>query len=233
MSNVIAPGITIEEYTPERAFEVFEKRTKDWILAKLLPLTEQQDTGIVVLIIAAAVVEPMGRILSEGGNGEVSQIAALNFILEDSFVDLKFEKDMRQRVCKEISSRLRDGLFHEGFIKLGLNITELTSVIAYDGKTVFLDPNRFAVALSVAFGRLCEKAKAERSFHDRFLAYWTKTNENNHKKLNAAQPIPFVHFENTFIGTSATPGVTLAVGTGCDFTFMDDENNAPIFRRRR
>jgi len=67
--NVVAPGITLEDYESGRAkpIDLFENQIKDWILRFALCLAHEherrEDAGIAALLLSSAVLEPLGGVL--------------------------------------------------------------------------------------------------------------------------------------------------------------------------
>ncbi len=217
MKLVIAPGITLDEYTEHRAFEVFEKRTKGWILQQALKLTETQDNGIAALLLSLSCVEPMGEIISgRSKNGEK---------VEDGFrYVLKGRKDFdsvnptgQNFVCGLLTDHLRNGLFHEAFFTPGIVIAHLEGkVLVLDGSTVVIDPYQFTHATKESFDRLCEEYNSSKEVEEGFMRFWKAKGENYLKSLRkrpsvSLSPQPQRLFSSSQ-GTATPAGVTLTPG---------------------
>jgi hypothetical protein len=152
-TNWVAPDITVEQYDDSRRLEVFHSRTKQWILAHAIKVSNDKDGGIPSLIIATSVFEPIGAIrLSDKGNRERRFMAGFGYV---------FPK--WSGISKLMYNNLRGGLFHEGFIARGLLITDLEEPIVQQNETIQVDPKRFVQAVSERFDEFCMRSKTTRT----------------------------------------------------------------------
>jgi hypothetical protein len=90
-------------------------------------LSKRQDGGLPSLIVACSVIEPIGGILTGSG-------ATLTRFTEG--FDYIFPK---LGIAKDVYERLHGGLYHEGFIKEGLLITDLKEAIEVQNRHVCVD----------------------------------------------------------------------------------------------
>src|SRR5882672_71522 len=125
-NNVIAPGITLESYAAGEVdpLLVFENRIQEWLFPFARDLAQREDSGLCILLLTAAVIEPLGAVLPGAPNTSKGRFC---------FGFARIFKNLLGERCLEISERahdlLRSGLFHEGFIKAGLVITKQDEAI--------------------------------------------------------------------------------------------------------
>lgn len=105
----VAPGKTLDQVSDKDRLKIYQSRTTEWILAHAIALSKAKDGGLPALIVACSVIEPMGGIITGSGNVETKFTAGFDYI----FPGFGF--------AKEVYNRLRGGLYHEGFIKEGLD----------------------------------------------------------------------------------------------------------------
>ena len=170
--NFVAPGMTDDQYDESKRLDVFQSRTAEWILAFAIRLSKEKDGGIASLIVSTSIIEPMGGIRSRSSTVESRFKSGFEYLFPDV-----------SKVAKDVYSRLRGGLFHEGFIKPGLVITNLSSAIEVKGGFVYVDPERFAIAVNEGFERFCGDIRADKTLRKNFDIYWEKQAEDNVKPL--------------------------------------------------
>ena len=93
---------------------------------------------------------------------------------------------------------LRDGLFHEGFIKGGLILQSLGEPIQADSDGVKIDPERFLNAVIIAMKQVCggiRNAKPGDALSMSFADYWSRKEQEQKAKIAAtftpqAAPVP-------------------------------------------
>ncbi len=185
----VAPGIELDQYDESRRLEAYQKRTSDWILAHAIDLSKRQDGGLPSLIVACSVIEPMGGILTG------STVTLTRFTAGFDYIFPKLG------IAKEVYERLRGGLYHEGFIKAGLLVTDLKAAIEVRNGHVCIDPVRFATAVNDGFQRFCGDIQNDvDGLQKRFDAYWEKKADVNSRAVQSAGPIEAPHITG---GTSA------------------------------
>jgi hypothetical protein len=179
-TNWVAPDITVEQYDDSRRLEVFHSRTKQWILAHAIKVSNDKDGGIPSLIIATSVFEPIGAIrLSDKGNRERRFMAGFGYV---------FPK--WSGISKLMYNNLRGGLFHEGFIARGLLITDLEEPIVQQNETIQVDPKRFVQAVSERFDEFCNAIKNnEDDLQSKFCAYWKPQAEGYNYSQGERKPV--------------------------------------------
>jgi hypothetical protein len=168
--NFVAPGLADDQYDESKSLDVFQSRTTDWILAFSITVSRQNDGGISALIIATSVIEPMGGILTGSSSVENRFRDGFNYLFPEV-----------GGASKDVYNRLRGGLFHEGFIKTGLVITDLSRPIEVKNGFVYIDPRRFAVAVYEGFRRFCGDIRADPTLKRNFDTYWNRQVEVNMK----------------------------------------------------
>lgn len=225
--NVIAPGITHDQYDASKRLDVFEGRTKEWILAIARRLSEQPDSGIAVLILTSAVLEPIGGVLPWTRGAKNSEGRFCNGFVH-AFPNVPGATDTWE-VGREVCHLLRDGLFHEAFIKPGLFIRAQDSPLQVDSGAIYVDPKLFIQAVESAFSDLCGRIRSADTGSELRLAfdsYWVgKKSEHNSAlvaKIERGEVDPAV-FENTATTTGAFSGGV----THAPYSFRDSQ----MFRR--
>jgi hypothetical protein len=179
--NVIAPGITLEEYNSGRArpIDVFEGRIKHWSLGYAKHLAhdyeQKQDAGIAVLILTAAIIQPLGAVLPPPKGRKSNEAIFCNGFLR-VFPEVPGAEDawkLAERVC----DLLRNGLFHESFIKPGLILQFQDEPISEKDGLIYVNPVRFLDAVESVFSQACEEIRiAEDGSPIRvaFDSYWSQ-----------------------------------------------------------
>jgi hypothetical protein len=189
MAIWIAPGIELDQYDESRRLEAYQKRTTNWILAHAIDLSKRDDGGLPALIVACSVIEPIGGILTGSSATLTRFTAGFDYI----FPSLG--------IAKDVYERLRGGLYHEGFIKEGLLITNLKEAIEVQNGHVCVDPVHFANAVNDGFQRFCGDIQNDvNGLRERFDAYWEKKTDVNTRGLQDTRPIEAPHITG---GTSA------------------------------
>ena len=178
--NVIAPGITDEDYFSKRVnpIDIFEGRIKEWTLGFANELALKPHSGVAVLILAASVLEPMGgALLGTTGNTERRVVKGLTWAFPS----------LPAGAPNQICDLLRDGLFHKSFIKAGLVLQQLDNPIKIEPGGIFIDPNRFLKAIDESFSKLCAEIRSrETAAFGTFEAYWEKA-ETDELKYHGAR----------------------------------------------
>jgi hypothetical protein len=140
---IIGPGMTDEDYANGKVspLDVFEGQGRGWILAFARTLAKHEDSGLAILLLTASVVEPMGGAII--GRGKAVAKFCSGFV--KAFPDVPGGKsaDVAELVC----DLLRDGLFHQGFIKAGLILEHGSVPIQLRGSAVIIDPLLFLEAV--------------------------------------------------------------------------------------
>jgi hypothetical protein len=181
---IIGPGMTTEDYTSGRVspLDVFEGRIKGWTLAFAGELAKQKDSGIAILLLTSSVFEPMGGALIRRGNSEAKFCAG--FLR--AFPDVPGGKT--SDVAKIVCHLLRDGLFHEGFIKAGLLLEHGELPIQQRENMVVIDPVLFLESVDAAFTRLCGEIRSDAAngeLRQTFNSYWNKKDDDQGRYVNA------------------------------------------------
>jgi hypothetical protein len=162
--NVVAPGITLEDYNGGRGkpIDLFEGRIKHWILAyaKHLAYEHQQKehAGIAVLILASSVFEPLGGVLPSVKRLRNSEAKFCNGFVR-VFPKVTGDEDAWQ-VGERVCDLLRNGLFHEAFVKRGLVLTKQEEAILVKSELIFINAVRFLDAVESAFAEVCNEIRA-------------------------------------------------------------------------
>lgn len=165
---IIGPGMTDADYATGRisSLDVFEGRIKSWILAFARTLAAQEDSGIAILSLASSVFEPMGGALTGGGNSESKFCAGFVRAIPE------VPGDKATDAAKMVRDLLRDGLFHEGFIKAGLVLEYGEVPIQIRSGAIVIDPRRFLDSVEVAFAEVCDEIRS--GDRTNFNAYWDR-----------------------------------------------------------
>jgi hypothetical protein len=93
-------------------------------------------------------------------------------------------KDVWQ-LAESVYDLLRNGLFHEGCIKVGLAIAPQDVPIKEESGTVMVDPLRFLDAVETTFIAACNEirtASEDSAIRQAFEAYWTQRESEHIKK---------------------------------------------------
>jgi len=178
MEGKLSSQITADQFDKTKRLPVFQSRTKEWILDVALRLAKEEHTGVAVLVLVTTIFEPMGAIRSTR-TVDKDQFA-------DAFVYLFPNVPNGNNVGLDLYQRLRNGLFHEAFIKPGIVITPPQGeAIKLEGSSIKIDPSRFASEVAAGFERLCDEIKNTPEMQKRFDLYWEKLESNNMKPLEA------------------------------------------------
>jgi hypothetical protein len=163
--NYLAPGITSDKYDPSQSLDVFYGRTVGWILEPAKKLLELPDTGIPVLMLAASVIQPMGGVQKRGNNKR-------EFCEGFRYIFPKVPGDSESgSVAEEACELLRNGLYHEAFIKPGLFIRDQNDPVVRESGILYVDPKKFLTVVTEAFTRLCEEIKHDGTKRKTFEEY--------------------------------------------------------------
>jgi hypothetical protein len=117
----------------------------------------------------------MGGILIGGGTSTAKFCAG--FV--QTFPDVSDGRQVGERVCDLV----RNGLFHEGFIKAGLVLEYGDVPVEVKSGGIVIDPRRFFDAIDKAFYMLCEQIRSDSSMLKNFESYWGKKTEEHGKKI--------------------------------------------------
>jgi hypothetical protein len=207
--QVVGPGISLEDYkTGKPAVDLFEGRIREWILGFAKELAGKEHSGIAVLILASSVIQPLGGVLPFTRREKRNNAANFCNGFVRIFPEVPGCKDT-WKFAKRVCDRLRNGLFHEAFIKPGLLLSNRAVPIAEESGQVVIDPVRFLEAVETVFVDVCEQiraASAESEIRASFETYWNGKETINAKR-EAATPfsagVP-VYTTNTFAPASAT-----------------------------
>jgi hypothetical protein len=195
---IIAPGITNQDYASQKvsALDVFEGRIKGWTLAFAKIFAEHEHSGLSILLLTASVIEPMGGALTGGGKAGAKFRSGFVKI----FPDIPGGKSAK--VAELVCDLLRDGLFHEGFIKAGLILERGDVPVRINGSAVVIDPVRFLAAVDTAFTKLCEEIRSDAQMQKTFMTFWNKKDEN-HRRYMENRPDPQIDLLATSTSTLA------------------------------
>jgi hypothetical protein len=214
--NVIGPGITVEDLQSGRktVIDVFEGIVTEWILSYADFLASEhpkkEHAGTAILILASAVLEPMGGIVPihpkvGDGKGDID-------VFSNGFLRVFPEvpgTDDPVEVAKTVYRRVRSGLFHEAFIKPGVRLESMdTAVCRHDDGVIAINPERFLHEIQMAFAKtMTEIRQAEEGdeIRSRFREYWSK----GHKRHDGVQLKK--QLADTAIYPSQTGTCTLAI----------------------
>jgi len=177
---IVGPGITDEDYNSRgnvSSLDVFEGRIKSWILAFARTLAEQEDSGIAVLLLTSSVFEPMGGALIGGGNSEAKFCAG--FLRAIPHVPGGNAAEVAVLVC----DLLRNGLFHEAFIKAGLVLECGDHPVQMRSGAVVVNPRLFLDSVETAFDKTCDQIRS--GDRKNFNAYWDKKLHDQGKYIEA------------------------------------------------
>jgi hypothetical protein len=203
--NVVGPDITIEDYDTGRAkpIDVFEGRIKGWVLAFAEIAKKHDSSGIAVLLLTSSVLEPLGGVLPPLDKGRSSKAKFCNGFVR-AFPEVPGSNSARQ-VAEEVYELLRNGLFHEAFIKAGIVLTSQDRpVLEKDGR-ICIDPSRFFDAVNSAFSEVCNEIRSAEMgapIRQSFDFYWNQKEGEQAKKLEA-MVTPGAEYPPVF-GTSGT-----------------------------
>jgi hypothetical protein len=168
----VAPGITIQQYKEEMRYEVFYNRSKQWIMANAVEVSKTETGGIPALIIATSIFEPIGSILLNNVGDKGAKFSAC--------FEYMFPKSTA--ISNLMYNSLRGGLFHEGFITVGLVLKDLTEPVEYKGDTIYVDPKRYVQAVDEGLDRFyASLSKDENGLKPKFDAYWNKQAQTNER----------------------------------------------------
>jgi hypothetical protein len=212
--NVVAPGITLEEFNSGKAksIDLFEGRIKHWILGYAKHLAhdyeKKADAGIAVLILTASVIEPLGDVLPLAKGRRTSEANFCNGFVR-VFPNVPGSVDI-WKLAERVCDLLRHGLFHESFIKLGLTLRFQDEPISEKDGVVYIDPVRFLDAVESAFTHVCEEirdAKGGSPIRESFDSYWIQKAEEQKKRADST----FVFYSDsaTTLSTSTLAPILL------------------------
>jgi hypothetical protein len=189
--NVVAPGITLEDYNSGKAkpIDLFEGRIKHWILSYAKHLAhdyeEKQDAGIAVLILTAAIIQPLGAVLPPAKGRKSNEAIFCNGFIR-VFPEVPGTEDawkLAERVC----DLLRNGLFHESFIKPGLALRFQDEPISEKDGVIYIDPVRFLDAVESVFSQVCDEirnAEDGSPIREAFDSYWNQKAMEQAKRVD-------------------------------------------------
>jgi hypothetical protein len=195
--NVVAPGITLEDYESGRAkpIDLFESQIKDWILEFALSLAHdherRENAGIAVLLLSSAVLEPLGGVLPLTKGRKNSEAKFCNGFVR-VFGEIPGAEDTWQ-IAERVCDLLRHGLFHEAFIKAGIVLTHQDGPIQQRDGIIFIDAVHFVDAMAVKFDEVCNelrRAEAGDPIRDAFDAYWTQKEAEHGKNVRRQLDLP-------------------------------------------
>jgi hypothetical protein len=169
--NVVAPGITQEEYQSGKALpiDVFERQIKGWILAFAEHLAVLEDSAVAVLTLTSAILEPLGgALLGKGQNPKAKFCRGF----ERVFPTVPGSESARH-TAEGVYDYLRNGLFHEAFIKAGLRLIHQDMPIQEKDGEICLDPERFFKAVDSTFAQVCGEIRSLGASQETFNKYWT------------------------------------------------------------
>jgi hypothetical protein len=173
MAYVIAPGITSDDYDESKRLDAFEKRSVEWIIAPAKRIMNENDSGIAVLMLSSSLLQPIGGIVC-GGKGRNGEQFVAGFLYV--FPTVKGSSDPRA-VATDVCNILRNGLYHEAFVKHGFVIRRQADAVEAEAGAVCVDPKVFLPAIEQAVIRLCEQIRTDKVWQQRFDDYW-RTNES-------------------------------------------------------
>jgi hypothetical protein len=188
----LAPGIEEKDYHPSRRLEIYCGRTSGWILPHAENLAHEEDGGIPSLIICTSVFEPIGAIRG-GTNSESRFKSGFEYVFPESskFSHLAYD-------------RLRNGLFHLGFIKWGLIIQDHDKPVEESGGIIFIDPKRFAKAVRESFSKFCAEVKSDSELSGRFDAYFDKQAEQTKRATITPDALDWIERNRTLSTSGST-----------------------------
>jgi hypothetical protein len=117
-------------------------------------IAAQPHAGIAVLTLAAAVIQPVGAILSGQGGNQPEFRRGFQYLFSDT------DENVWYRFWKCI----RCGLFHEGFVKPGIILTQLQKAYSFDQNQncLYVDPIEFLNVLRRGFNKFSDDVPANR-----------------------------------------------------------------------
>jgi hypothetical protein len=189
--NVVAPGITLEDYNSGKAkpIDLFEGRNKDWILGYAKHLAhdyeKKNDAGIAVLILTAAVIEPMGDVLPLAKGRKTSEANFCNGFVR-VFPTVPGAEDV-WKLAERVCDLLRHGLFHESFIKPGLTLRFQDEPISEKTGVIYVDPVRFLDAVESVFSQVCDESRNAEDgspIREAFDSYWNQKAMEQAKRVD-------------------------------------------------
>jgi hypothetical protein len=201
--SIIGPGMTLNDYESGRVarIDVFEGRIKSWTLAFARRLAMEKDSGIAVLLLTSSAFEPMGGVLLGSGNSEAKFCAG--FVRTSPHVP---GSKTAQDVARIVWNLMRDGLFHESFIKAGLILDSLDAPIREEAGAIYIDPVRLLDSVEVAFADVCKDIRAAESaatVRKNFDAYWGEKQEDQRRYMEARVDPQAMFHSGTTLSTAA------------------------------
>lgn len=133
-------------------------------------------------MLASSLLQPIGGIVS-GGKGRNGEQFVEGFLYV--FPAMKGSADPRS-VAVDVCNILRNGLYHEAFVKHGFVIRRQADAVEVESGAVCVDPKVFLPAIERAIIRLCEQVRTDKGWQQRFDDY-CKANETRAVKQ---RPIP-------------------------------------------
>ncbi len=199
-----APGITSDDYDPSQDFEVFRKRSEACILAPAKALAESEDTGLAVLALATLLVQPVGFLSAvlldtKRKNNEQEFVDGFCSICPavPGSVDPKIEGKKTYKV-------LRNGLYHEGFIKHGLVIRSQEVPVLVLSGVICVEPKRFLGAVESAFFAICDQIQKDPAARIRF----SERMQSSHQRPDL---VNLVKVEDLTSASSLSPSASSAL----------------------
>ena len=209
--NVVGPGITLEDYQSGKAtpIDLFEGQIRGWILPFAQHLAyEHEHSGIAVLLLTSAILEPLGAVLPLDKGGKTSKDKFCRGF-ERAFKEVPGSKSAR-KVAERVWQALRDGLFHEAFIQAGLVLTTQDIPILEKDGIIYVDCARFFNAVESAFVEVCNEIRSSEKdspIRSAFDMYWNKKESEQAKKFEATVPVRADYPPTTSTNTLAPMGL--------------------------
>lgn len=157
--------MTLDDYQSGRVapIDVFEGQIKEWILALAEHLAHERggrnDAGIAVLMLTCSVLEPLGGVLPLPKGRRTSEAKFCNGFVR-VFPEVSGSEDA-WRVAEQVCDLLRNGLFHEAFVKCGVALTvEHDAAVMQKDDVIYINPFRFLDSVAAAFDTVCEEIRS-------------------------------------------------------------------------
>jgi hypothetical protein len=174
----VAPGITSDKYDASMQLEAFEQRCLQWVLQQAKRLSEDDESGLAILMLATSLMEPMGAILKSSKTDKAEFAVGFAYL----FPKIK-GSDNAYKVGERAFDLLRSGLYHEAFIKRGLAIEHQGDAIELRDGGIIVNPRTFLTEVEEGFRRFCEEVRKDKELNANFYAYFKKLDENASLKM--------------------------------------------------
>lgn len=171
-----------------------------------------EHSGIAVLILLTTVFEPLGGILRGADPCEIKK----NFVEGFDWILQRARGSSDKKLAERIYGFVRCGLFHEGFIKPRICLTDSDEAVAEKDGVIIIDPRRLCHETEEHFGSFVTGLKGDETLRRNFYKYWKGRDKAHQKQLRNMRLPTVAVYPPIFNGTlSPSPGPTLlATGDG-------------------